>query len=55
MFENAKDVYCVNLFSRFARIADGLVIAVRPPIRVVGLSLKAPIRIKLPENELPEA
>ena len=26
-----------------------------PPIRVVGLSLKVPIRIKLPEKELPEA
>jgi hypothetical protein len=53
--ENVKDVYCVNLLSRFAKIADGLVMAVRPPIRVVGLSLKAPIRIKLPEKELPEA
>jgi hypothetical protein len=29
--------------------------AVRPPMRVVGLSLKAPTRIKLPEKELPEA
>jgi hypothetical protein len=43
------------LLSRFAKIADGVVMAVRPPIRVVGLSLKAPIRIKLPEKELPEA
>ena len=55
MSENVKDVYCVNLLSRFAKIADGLVMAVRPPIRVVGLSLKAPIRIKLPENGLSEA
>ena len=55
MFENVKDVYCVNLLSRFAKIADGVVMAVRPPIRVVGLPLKAPIRIKLPEKELPEA
>jgi hypothetical protein len=53
--ENVKDVYCVNLLSKFAKIVDGLVMAVRPPIRVVGLSLKAPIRIKLPEKELPEA
>jgi len=53
--ENVKDVYCVNLLSRFAKIADGLVMAVKPPIRVVALSLKAPIRIKLPEKELPEA
>jgi hypothetical protein len=45
----------VNLLSRFAKIADGVVIAVRPPINAVGLSLKAPIRIKLPEKELPEA
>ena len=45
----------MNLLSRFAKIADGLVMAARPPIRVVGLSLKAPTRIKLPENELPEA
>ena len=51
MSENVKDVYCVNLLSRFAKIADGLVMAVRPPISAVGLSLKAPIRIKLPENE----
>jgi hypothetical protein len=29
--------------------------AVRPPMRAVGLSLKAPIRIKLPEKELPDA
>ena len=43
------------MLSRFAKIADGVVMAVRPPIRVVGLSLKAPIRIKLPEKELPEA
>ena len=55
MSENVKNVYCVNLLSKFAKIADGLVMAVRPPIRVVGLSLKAPIRIKLPEKELPEA
>jgi hypothetical protein len=55
VFENVKDVYCVNLFSRFVKIADGLVMAVKPPIKAVGLSLKAPIRIKLPENELPEA
>ena len=41
----------MNLLSRFAKIADGLVMAVRPPISAVGLSLKAPIRIKLPENE----
>ena len=52
--ENVKDVYCVNLLSRFAKIADGLVMAVRPPIRVVGLPLKAPTRIKLPEKELSE-
>ena len=45
----------MNLPSRFAKIADGLVMAVRPPMRVVGLSLKAPTRIKLPEKELPEA
>ena len=45
----------MNLLSRFAKIADGVVIAVRPPINAVGLSLKAPIRIKLPEKELPEA
>jgi hypothetical protein len=45
----------VNLLSRFAKIADGVVIAVRPPINAVGLSLKAPIRIKLPEKEPPEA
>ena len=43
------------MLSRFAKIADGVVMAVRPPIRVVGLPLKAPIRIKLPEKELPEA
>ena len=55
MFENVKDVYCVNLLSRFAKIADGLVMAVSPPMRVVGLSLKAPTRTKLPEKELPEA
>ena len=55
MFENVKDVYCVNLLSRFAKIADGLVMAVSPPMRVVGLSLKAPTRIKLPVKELPEA
>ena len=42
------------MLSRFAKIADGVVMAVRPPIRVVGLPLKAPIRIKLPEKELPE-
>ena len=54
VFENVKDVYCVNLLSKFAKIADGLVMAVRPPIRVVGLSLKAPTRIKLPEKELSE-
>jgi hypothetical protein len=53
--ENVKDVYCVNLLSRFAKIADGVVIAVRPPMRAVGLSLKAPTRIKLPAKELPEA
>jgi hypothetical protein len=52
--ENVKDVYCVNLLCRFVKIAAGLVIAVRPPIRAVGLSLKAPIRTKLPEKELPE-
>ena len=45
----------MNLLSRFAKIADGLVMAVRPPMRVVGLSLKAPTRIKLPEKEFPEA
>ena len=45
----------MNLLSKFAKIADGVVMAVRPPIRVVGLSLKAPTRIKLPEKELPEA
>jgi hypothetical protein len=50
-----KDVYWVNLLSRLDKIADGVVMAVRPPIRVVGLSLKAPIRTKLPEKELPEA
>ena len=55
MSENVKDVYCVNLLSRFAKIADGVVMAVRPPMSVVGLSLNAPIRIKFPENELPEA
>jgi hypothetical protein len=55
VLENAKDVYWVNLLSRFAKIADGVVTAVSPSIRVVGLSLKAPIRIKLPEKELPEA
>lgn len=54
MSENVKDVYCVNLLSRFAKISDGLVMAVRPPMRVVGLSLKAPTRTKLPEKELPE-
>ena len=54
VFENVKDVYCVNLLSKFAKIADGLVMAVRPPMRVVGLSLKAPTRIKLPEKELSE-
>ena len=43
------------MLSRFAKIADGVVMAVRPPISAVGLSLKAPIRIKLPEKELPEA
>jgi len=53
--KNVKEVYCVNLLSKLAKISDGLVMAVRPPIRVVGLSLKAPIRIKLPEKELPEA
>ena len=50
-----KDVYWVNLLSRLDKIADGVVMAVRPPIRVVGLSLKAPTRTKLPEKELPEA
>ena len=45
----------MNLLSRFAKIADGVVMAVRPPISALGLSLKAPIRIKLPEKELPEA
>ena len=45
----------MNLLSKFAKIADGVVIAVRPPINAVGLSLKAPTRIKLPEKELPEA
>ena len=55
MFENVKDVYCVNLLSRFAKIADGVVMAVRPPMRVVGLSLKAPTRTKLPTKGLPEA
>ena len=53
--ENVKDVYWVNLLSRFAKIADGLVMALRPPMRAVGLSLKAPTRIKLPAKELPEA
>ena len=53
--ENVKDVYWVNLLSRFAKIADGLVMALRPPMRPVGLSLKAPTRIKLPAKELPEA
>ena len=43
------------MLSRFAKIADGVVMAVRPPINAVGLSLKAPIRIKLPAKELPEA
>ena len=43
------------MLSRFVKIADGVVTAVSPPIRVVGLSLKAPILIKLPEKELPEA
>jgi hypothetical protein len=52
--ENVKDVYCVNLLSRFAKIEDGVVMAVRPPIKVVGLALKAPTRTKLPEKELPE-
>ena len=55
VFENVKDVYSVNLPSRLDKIADGVVMAVRPPIRAVGLSLKAPIRIKLPEKELPDA
>ena len=55
MSENVKEVYWVNLLSRLAKIADGLVMAARPPIRLVGLSLKAPIRIKFPENELTEA
>ena len=55
MSENVKDVYCVNLLSKFAKIADGLVMAVRPPISALGLSLKAPIRIKLPEKEFTEA
>jgi hypothetical protein len=55
VFENVKDVYWVNLLSRLDKIADGVVMAVRPPIRAVGLSLKAPIRIKLPEKELPDA
>ena len=45
----------MNLLSRFAKIADGVVMAVRPPISALGLSLKAPIRIKLPEKELPDA
>ena len=52
--ENVKDVYCVNLLSKFAKMSDGLVKVVRPPIRVVGLPLKAPTRIKLPEKELSE-
>ena len=55
VFENVKDVYSVNLPSRLDKIADGVVMAVRPPIRAVGLSLKAPTRIKLPEKELPDA
>ena len=55
VFENVKDVYWVNLLSRLDKIADGVVMAVRPPIRVVGLSLKAPTRTKLPEKELPDA
>jgi hypothetical protein len=54
-FGKAKEVYWVNLLSRFAKTADWVVMAVRPPIRVVGLSLKAPTRIKLPAKELPEA
>jgi hypothetical protein len=29
--------------------------AVRPPIRVVGVPLKAPTLTKLPEKEVPEA
>lgn len=55
VFENVKDVYWVNLLSRLDKITDGVVMAVRPPIRVVGSSLKAPIRTKLPEKELPDA
>jgi hypothetical protein len=55
VFENVKDVYWVNLLSRLDKIADGVVTAVRPPIRAVGLSLKAPIRTKLPEKEIPDA
>ena len=41
----------MNLLSRFAKIADGVVMAASPLIRVAGLSLKAPTRTKLPANE----
>jgi hypothetical protein len=55
VFEKANEVYWVNLLSRFVKIAFGLVMADKPPIRVVGLALKTPTRIKFPAKELPEA
>ena len=43
------------MLSRLDKIVVEVVMVASPPIRVVGLSLKVPIRIKLPEKELPEA
>ena len=44
----------MNLLSRLAKMVSGVVMAASPPIRVVGLSLKAPTRTKLPAKEFPE-
>ena len=43
------------MLSRLDKIVVEVVMVASPPSRVVGLSLKVPIRIKLPEKELPEA